>query len=202
VEAFIASYLDDPNEVDLVRRRISRFVNYEVIFGRPGHAAMIHQVDAIVTSCGHAHHRSPFWKIELSRLGLAPERVFELTFGDIGGVLLERDDLSEENRKLFADISNRWTGINRKHLEDCAKRDPGVIVLALSPIKADVVLKCVKLGLVTQLIIDEDLGMALWEQVDPENQFRPHTLEVVEMPPLPGHAVQIWRPRRSGRSGR
>src|SRR5262249_40504502 len=57
VEAFIASYLDDPNEVDLVRRRISRFVNYEVIFGRPGHAAMIHQVDAIVTSCGHAHHR-------------------------------------------------------------------------------------------------------------------------------------------------
>ena len=50
-------------------------------------------------------------------------------------------------------------------------------MVALSHNKADVVLKCVELGLVSELIIDEDLGMSLWSRVDPD-RAHDHVLEL------------------------
>jgi DNA-binding transcriptional regulator LsrR (DeoR family) len=177
LEAFI-SFLDSSDEIDTIRKRISRFPNYQAIFGGPSQPGVIDRLDAIVTSCGDAHHYNDFWTTELPRIGVSPEKLNSLTHGNIGGVLLEREDLEANDRALFADIARRWTGITRQHYEQCVQRKPGVILLALGHNKADVVLRCVELGLVTELIIDEDLAMALWGKVDPQNRY-PRTLEAV-----------------------
>lgn len=177
LEAFI-SFTESRAEIETIRKRISRFPNYQAIFGSPGAAGVIDQLDAIVTSCGNAHHYSQFWSTELPRIGVTPEQLNDLTHGNMGGVLLEREDLDEEDHALFMDIAQRWTGITRRHFEQCARRRPGVILLALGNNKADVVLKCVTLNLVTELIIDEDLAMALWDRIDPQRR-QPRTLEAV-----------------------
>jgi DNA-binding transcriptional regulator LsrR (DeoR family) len=180
VEAFIASYLvDTPDEIDITRRRIACFRNYQAIFGGSGWPGVIDQLDAIVTSCGNAHHYSAFWATELARLGIPPEKLNALTDGNIGGALLEKKEgLTGEGQTLLAEITRRWTGITLRHFEQCVERKPGVILLALWQNKADVVLRCVDLGLVSELIIDENLALALWDRVDPHRQY-PHTLEVV-----------------------
>jgi DNA-binding transcriptional regulator LsrR (DeoR family) len=184
VEGFIAPLLGIENEVELMRKRISLFPQYEDVFGGRGRPGVIDALDALVTSCGDAHHRSPFWRVALPQLGISPEELNEITYGNIGGVLLEREDLSEKDRDRIAEINRRWTGITLRHYEQCARRDPGVILLALSHNKVEVVLKCVELGLVTELLIDEDLGMSLWRRADPERAYE-HVLEVTA-PPLAG----------------
>lgn len=171
VEGFIASYLGLPDEVEMTRRRIACFPNYQAIFGTPGQPGLIDQADALLTSCGNAHHYSEFWRTELARLGVSAERVNTLTEGNIGGVLLARDDLSRDDRVLIDDINRRWTGITRRHVEQVVRREPGVILLALRHNKADVVLKCVELGLVSELILDEDLALAIWDLVDPDKRY-------------------------------
>jgi DNA-binding transcriptional regulator LsrR (DeoR family) len=177
VEGFIAPLLNRPNEVEWVRERIQQFPHYQDVFGGGGRPGLIHALDAIVTSCGDAHHRSPFWRVALPQLGISPEDLNAMTYGNVGGVLLPREDLSEADRARLADIEYRWTGIRLEHYKQCARRDPGVIMVALSDNKVDVVLKCVELGLVTELLIDEDLGLSLWARLDPERQYE-HVLEL------------------------
>lgn len=178
LEAFIASYLGTSDEIEMTRKRIACFPNYQAIFGGPSEPGVIDQLNTILTSCGNAHHYDQFWMTELPRLGMSPEKLNSLTHGNIGGVLLEREDLDPKDKALFADIARRWTGITRRHYEQCARRKPGVVLLAMGHNKADVVLKCVELGLVTELIIDEDLAKALWDKVDPQHIY-PRTLEAV-----------------------
>jgi DNA-binding transcriptional regulator LsrR (DeoR family) len=168
VEGFIAPYLRTQDEFDVVHQRIACYDNYQAIFGGPGRAGVIHQLDAIITSCGNAHHFSPFWRTELPRMGITPEEVNDLTYGNIGGVLLPRENLNPRQRAVLDDIARRWTGIKLPHFQQIARRTPGVILLALMHNKADVVLKCVQLGLVTELLIDEDLALALWDRLDPD----------------------------------
>jgi DNA-binding transcriptional regulator LsrR (DeoR family) len=189
VEAFIASYLGTPDEIDLIRKRIHCFPNYRAIFGGPGQLGRIDQLDAIVTSCGNAHHYSQFWTTELPRLGVSAEKLNTLAHGNIGGVLLEREDLGSGDKSLFDDIARRWTGITLRHHKQCVQRNPGVILLALRHNKADVVFKCVELDLVTQLVIDEDLALALWDRVDPHRRH-PRLLDVVR----PGQAAPQGTP--------
>jgi DNA-binding transcriptional regulator LsrR (DeoR family) len=177
LEAFI-SFGNTTEEIENFRRHIARYPNYQTIFGGPDQHGVIHDLDAIVTSCGNTHYFNELWKTELRRLNLSAETLNRLTHGNIGGVLLEREDLVGEDKMLFDDIARRWTGISRAHYEQCALRDPGVILLAFGHNKADVVLKCVELNLVSELIIDEDLAIALWDKIDPQ-QVYPRTLEAV-----------------------
>jgi DNA-binding transcriptional regulator LsrR (DeoR family) len=185
VEAFISSCLDtkffpdNMDEVELMRRRYATFENYSAIFGRSG---VIHRLDALVTSCGTAHYKSPFWISELSKLGVSPEKLNSLVYGNIGGVLLEqKEGINGTDRALLVDLSRRWTGIQLSHIKDCAQREPGVILLAMRHNKAEVVLKCVEMDLVTELIIDQDLAGDLWKEVDPEGRYA-HTVEVFKLP--------------------
>jgi DNA-binding transcriptional regulator LsrR (DeoR family) len=177
VEGFIAPLTGHTNEVEFVRERTSLLPHYQDVFGGPGRPGVVHKLDAVLTSCGNAHHRSPFWRVALPQLKISPEELNDMTYGNIGGVLLEREDLSAADRARIAEINRRWTGITLRHYEQCARRDPGVVMVALSHNKADVVLKCVELGLVSELIIDEDLGMSLWSRVDPD-RAHDHVLEL------------------------
>jgi DNA-binding transcriptional regulator LsrR (DeoR family) len=199
IEAFIASYLgSDPvagqptrwagrlwrklvqilgrDEVEFVRRRLSRTPPHQAIFGLPGQLGKIDQLDAIITSCGNTHYFNLFWTTVLTQLRVSPERLNELTHGNIGGVLLPRENLPARDRALLDDFARRWTGIRLEHFKLIAGRDPGVILLALTRDKADVVLQCVQMGLVTELLIDEDLAVALWDRLDREGRGQPRDL--------------------------
>jgi DNA-binding transcriptional regulator LsrR (DeoR family) len=183
VEAFL-SYVDNRDEIPIIKKHIAQFPNYQAIFGGPRQPGVINDLDAIITSCGNAHHYNQFWTTELPRLGVKPEKINQITAGNVGGFLLEKDGLDLDDKKLFDDIAGRWMGVTRKHFEKCAKRSPGVILLAIGRNKADVVFKAVELGLVTELVIDEELAMALWDKVDPDQGY-PRTLEAVLCRPAP-----------------
>jgi DNA-binding transcriptional regulator LsrR (DeoR family) len=64
-------------------------------------------------------------------------------------------------------INDRWAGVRLEHLARCARAATGgagragVIVLAVGRSKAEVVLECVRGGLVNELIVDHDLAQAL-----------------------------------------
>jgi DNA-binding transcriptional regulator LsrR (DeoR family) len=176
IQAFL-SYVDSSDEIPIIKKHIAQLPNFQAIFGGPGRPGVINELDAIVTSCGNAHHFNQFWTTELPRLGVSPEKFNRIT-DNIGGVPLAKEGLSPEDEALLRDISGRWTGVTRKHYEQCALRHPGVILLAIGNNKAEVVLKCVELGLVNELIIDEDLATALWDLVDPKRRY-PRTLEAV-----------------------
>jgi DNA-binding transcriptional regulator LsrR (DeoR family) len=158
---------DYSHEIDMIRGRIARFPSFQSVFGGPNQPGVIDQLDAIVTSCGNAHHYNQFWTTEMTRLGVSPEKLNSLTRGNIGGVLLAREDLGCKDQDLLADLARRWTGIKLQHYQQCARREPGVILLALGYNKAEVVLHCVELGLVTELVIDEELAVAIWDIIHP-----------------------------------
>ncbi len=67
-------------------------------------------------------------------------------------------------------MNENWTGMRLDHLRRCAdaartsgfaRKKPGVIVLAFGAGRLEVVLRCVELGLVSELVIDRDLDAAL-----------------------------------------
>src|SRR5262249_41245796 len=60
VEAFL-SYVDSSDEIPTIKKRIAQFPNYQAIFGGPAQPGVINELDAIVTSCGNAHHFNQFW---------------------------------------------------------------------------------------------------------------------------------------------
>jgi hypothetical protein len=68
------------------------------------------------------------------------------------------------------EMNDRWTGMRIDHLRQCAmtaRREgfqaekPGVLMLATGARRRNIVLRCVELGLVSELIIDQDLNHAL-----------------------------------------
>lgn len=163
VPAFI-SYPKDRAKVDVIQDFIANLENHRAIVDRGGNNGRANRLGAILTSCGNAG-QGKFWEKELLRMGIDTATFARLTFGDIGGVLLKKPDLSPGDETLFGDIESRWTGITRGHYEKCALRNPGVILLALAANKAEIVLKCVELGLVSELIIDSDLAWAINDKI-------------------------------------
>jgi hypothetical protein len=178
VEGFICSCLDRPDEVELIRKRTKLFPNYQAIFGGPGRAGKIAELDGIITSCGTAHHYNDFWSKEFYRCGITLKRLNSLTYGNIGGAPIEREDLGPEDRVEFENVILRWTGITTSHFVQIAERTPGVIMLALTHNNPRVVLKCVELDMVSELVIDANLAVALWSRLNPGEKV-PATEELV-----------------------
>jgi DNA-binding transcriptional regulator LsrR (DeoR family) len=128
---------------------------------------LIQEMDSIITSVGSAYQNSgdPWIGEMTSREGITKEQLDRLAVGDIGGVFLPRPDLKGKHAQL-EDLNARWTGPKLEHFQRCAKAAsggaaPGVIVLAIGRWKANVICECVRLGLVSELIIDHELARAL-----------------------------------------
>lgn len=73
---------------------------------------------------------------------------------------------NKADRKYVEAVNKRWTGIKETHLRRCALRArektlPGVAVLAVGAVRAEIVLQCLKLGLINHLILDTDCGQRL-----------------------------------------
>jgi DNA-binding transcriptional regulator LsrR (DeoR family) len=169
--AGVAAVLSDAYEGvarDAVLQYISGLSDYKRIFlGANGQPSLISQVDAMIASVASLGQGLTMFHAELESIGGIPrDRLVELVEGDIGGVLIKKRKLTAAQEQEFANITRAWTGIRMEHLLDIATRanntgKPGVVVVAIGKNKADILRTVLKMGLITELIIDHDLAEAL-----------------------------------------
>ncbi|HEX4589308.1 MAG TPA: sugar-binding domain-containing protein, partial [Gemmataceae bacterium] len=153
-----------------IREFIAEIAGYRLIFehtdsaGRP-QEPLVDRLDSIITGVGTV---SPGVSGRLldDRVvaeGVTKEQLQDRVVGDIGGIFLPRTPRDP----VVRGINERWTGVRLDHLRRCAqsavhdRTRAGVIVLAIGSAKAQVMLDCVRAGLITELVIDHDLAQAL-----------------------------------------
>jgi DNA-binding transcriptional regulator LsrR (DeoR family) len=156
-----------PKEFDASAKTIRRFVNmcraYEEIFG--GKDPLIDNVDLIVSGIGDIDSSTsdPWFRETAECEGI--NDLSQIAAGNVGGVWIPKDPRSTAQSRRIAQVNQRWLGIQREHFENCARRGdrrdggPGVVVLALEPAKAAIVLRA--MGMVNHLIIEHDLAEAI-----------------------------------------
>jgi DNA-binding transcriptional regulator LsrR (DeoR family) len=84
----------------------------------------------------------------------------------LGGAFVIDPAASQADRDYVQTVNQRWTGIKESHFRRCALRArennlPGVTVLAVGAVRAEIVLQRIKLGLINHLILDSDCARAL-----------------------------------------
>jgi len=148
---------------------IRGYKKYQRIFQKgDGYAS---KLDCILTSVGSHEQPNKLWTKELDSRGVDPKELQELSCGDIGGVLLPRARLTNQQKKRFDDIIAHWTGIAEQHYTLCANRAtksdvPGVLVVAIGENKTDILAECLRRGLVNEVFVDEELARTLVKRVE------------------------------------
>ena len=100
---------------------------------------------------------------------LGESQLEHLVLGDLGGVLLPRENLLPAQRKTVEDLNSGWTGVSFEQLERCARDGSrarerrGVVVLAEGVVKAKPIREIVRLGVVNELVLGHELATALDE---------------------------------------
>jgi hypothetical protein len=172
-------------ELATVWKLIGKVDSYAQIWGRDetGHKVrpgIIDSVDGIFTSVGP--NRRPLGWGKTSQL-LRPDGIFKelpkLAYGDIGGVLIPRDRLTQDKKVMLEDVISRWTGLTLEDLKSCAARSaadrsntpiPGVVAICTGPERADFVfevLQCaaVRPGIINHLIVDDVFAQRLLARI-------------------------------------
>lgn len=165
---------EGPSETAVVRKLIARVPAHAQIFGgTPGGAKrdprggpLAGRLSMILTSISpeglpFGHGAGEY----LASAGVDVEKLRMAALGDISGVVLPRP--GRAGHPLLTKISSHWTGISMEQLESCAARTGeagdrfGITVVAIGAAKAACVLESLRRGLVTHLVIDSDLEVAL-----------------------------------------
>jgi DNA-binding transcriptional regulator LsrR (DeoR family) len=123
--------------------------------------ALGRDLDGIITSLGNMEQQNKLWPQALKDEGLGEELLKKLE--DIGGVILSRDKLAEDELKAIRKLENRWLGLKREHYAACARRTPGVIAVAAGKGKLGTTLRAVASGLISVLIVDRELARSIGE---------------------------------------
>jgi hypothetical protein len=84
----------------------------------------------------------------------------------LGGAFIINPTANKADHEYVEAVNKRWTGIKEPHFRRCALRArenslPGVTVLAVGAVRAEIVLQCLKLGLINHLILDTDCDQRL-----------------------------------------
>ncbi len=141
-----------------VREFVHDIDSHGKIFGDGPHDknALLTKVDTIIASCGSFHN----WKTFVAEWinGDDGVDVTRIALGDIGGALILNPDLPPHEFEAAAKL---WTGVTVEHFKLVAAREPGVILCAVHRSKARIVLELVRRGLVTVLVVDNDLADAI-----------------------------------------
>ena len=176
VPTFIPVTFQKKREVDLIWKFIRQVEAYQNIFGSKDpqrkSEPWIDRIDTILTSVGHADKSLLIGDRDLvATVGIKRKDLTELVIGDICGVFLPKQELTEEQLGQLDDLKRRWTGITEEQLALWAKaaqerKIPGVIVMAIGREKAEIIYAGLKRGLINHLAIDQDLAEALERLID------------------------------------
>jgi DNA-binding transcriptional regulator LsrR (DeoR family) len=180
VQARIPKTVHEMDEGKIARELISYSRNYRRIFGplTGSERPLIAQVAMILTGIGDAEtsgragedpdradpDRADPWYRETIEAE-SPE-VLDLAVGNLGGVWLTRSDAPEEYKLKVEQVNERWLGAKHDDFKRCSLNAdmptrPGVVVVAVEPEKAEIVLEA--LYLINVLIVSRQLADALAE---------------------------------------
>ena len=159
------------HDKDGIARELAGYSDsYQQIFGRPG-GPLIDRVAMILTGIGdvrtskrageRASQSDPLY---LETAKAEDPEVLGLAVGNIGGVWIARDDLTDQDRRKVEQVNERWLGAQHADFRRCSLnavpgQRPGVVVLAVEPEKAGIILEA--LYLVNVLIISRQLAETL-----------------------------------------
>jgi DNA-binding transcriptional regulator LsrR (DeoR family) len=173
VQARIPKSVYERDEKNIARELIGYSEHYQEIFGRPGseNRPLVSEVQMILTGIGDAAtSKQPIESVGSDPWYLETEDaegkdVLDLTVGNVGGVWVPRDDISQEEKQKVREVNLRWLGAQEDHFRRCSlnadmqRHHPGVVVLAVEPAKAKIILEA--LYLVNVLIVSRQLAEAL-----------------------------------------
>src|ERR1700733_6444762 len=173
VQARIPKSVDDHGGGPIARELISFSNSYREIFGPAdsGEAPLISEVPMILTGIGNVDTSQRTiagvgpdpWYLET--VEAEEPNVLEFAVGNIGGVWIAKDDIAEDDKKRVAEVNERWLGAQYEDFTGCsqgadlARHRPGVVVLAVEPDKADIILEA--LHLINVLIVSRQLAEKL-----------------------------------------
>jgi DNA-binding transcriptional regulator LsrR (DeoR family) len=174
VPAFLPAWVEK-SDIQAIRKLIALVRSYVEIFGplseSGGPPPLAARLEMILTSVGPADNPFGFIRGRLLETGkVTTEELKDLIVGDIGGVCIKRPGLSPEQISRLESVTSRWTGLQLEHLKACAIRaaqedslsgKPGVVVISRGAKRAAFVYETIKLGLVSQLLIDQNLAQEL-----------------------------------------
>jgi len=173
VQARIPKAIHDRDGGQIAYEFIRYSTSYRQIFGAPGsdETPLISEVPMILTGIGNVDTS----KRNIS--GVGPEgpdpwyletveaeepNVLELAVGNIGGVWIAKNQISDEDKERVAKVNERWLGAQYDHFRSCSlnadllRHHPGVVVLAVEPDKAPIILEA--LHLINVLIVSRQLA--------------------------------------------
>ena len=171
VPARIPKSVDDQDGGRIVRELIGYSNNYRQIFGVPDsdETSLISEVPMILTGIGNVDTSErnigvgpdPWY---LETVDAEGKNVLDLAVGNIGGVWIAKNEISSEDKDLVTKVNERWLGAQYDHFRGCAlNADPGVVVVAVEPDKADIVLEA--LHLINVLIVSRQLADELADRL-------------------------------------
>lgn len=170
VQARIPKTVYEHDKDGIARELAGYSDSYQQIFGRPGRP-LIDRVAMILTGIGdvqtsqrageRASQSDPLY---LETAKAEDPEVLGLAVGNIGGVWIARDDLTDRDRRKVEQVNERWLGAQHADFRRCSLnavpgQRPGVVVLAVEPEKAGIILEA--LYLVNVLIISRQLAETL-----------------------------------------
>jgi DNA-binding transcriptional regulator LsrR (DeoR family) len=152
---------------------IQSIPGYRKIFGagkRNVGKPLVDSVDTILTGVGiivfdqdsREYETAAFLRERIAQEDISKEELSKLVYGDIGGLLIERRDLTEDKMERVKGLNAGWTGIKSTHLQRIARQaasngPAGVIVVASGAAKAPMIKEIITRGYVNELIIDQSL---------------------------------------------
>lgn len=161
-------------QVKTIRDFIQEVGAYSKIFESKenGKQRLRFNVDVLLTSCGNGRATQDRWLTECAAVaGMDPNKLEQLTIGNIGGYWLPKEGLSPKDQSALERINQRWNGIVIEDIELIA-RNGGVVLLAVEAFKAETVFQLVERRLVSHLFISEPLATAMSAYIQ-SRQSRP-----------------------------
>lgn len=180
VQARIPKSIHDQDGGRIARELIRYSTSYRQIFGAPDsdETPLISEVPMILTGIGNVDTS----KRNLAGVGPDPwyletveaeePNVLELAVGNIGGVWIARNEISDEDKERVAKVNERWLGAQYDHFRSCSlnadlmHHRPGAVVLAVEPDKAAIILEA--LHLINVLIVSRQLADELARRLLPD----------------------------------
>jgi hypothetical protein len=165
VPAFIPGSFDD-DERAVIMKIIARGAGYREVF--QGSDALIEHADTLLTSAGvpDPKYRGIFLQ-ERCDLGDLAEKDLRWLLGDLGGLIVARNDAPPAVRNRVDAMNERWTGVKRKHLAACASKslrgDPGVVVVVWYLNRLPLLYRCIHDRLINTLVISQGMAARLEE---------------------------------------
>jgi DNA-binding transcriptional regulator LsrR (DeoR family) len=177
VQARIPREIHEDDDKEIALKLAGYSTNYRRIFGQP--ERLIDRAAMILTGIGDvrtstqagATGQADPWYQETEHAEDA--EVLGLAVGNIGGVWIARDGIGEEATRKVERVNQRWLGAKHADFMRCSLRAdtgqrPGVVVLAVEPEKAEIVLQA--LYLMNVLVISRQLADRLADKLDVRRQ--------------------------------